>query len=121
VRAPPDLRPLADLASATVLRRSTVGMALAKLEGVGMVRRSTGWDEGADRRHRSSVGAEQADAEPATRCRAAAGRRARRLCSTPCVEPPPTAAPPDRLLSYLADRAGLKIPPDGAAATKGQV
>jgi hypothetical protein len=56
---------VADLASAALVGRSTVRIALAKTR-FGMVRRSSGWREGARRAPaRGSVAAEQADAEPA--------------------------------------------------------
>jgi hypothetical protein len=58
----------AGLASATVVGRSTVGIALAKPNEVGMIRRGTGWrGVRAGWPDRSSVAAKQADAEPADR------------------------------------------------------
>jgi hypothetical protein len=112
---------LADLASATVLRSPDRGISLAKPEDVGMVRRSTGWRERARRApDRASVAAEQAAAEPATRCRAAGGRPARRPCARPPAANLRPPLHPDQFSSWLADRARLKSHRTAPPAPRGR-
>jgi hypothetical protein len=78
----------AGLASATVLARSTVRIALAKPDDVGLIRRRTGWRGGpvparptARPWPPSRATPNRPTGEPATPCRAAAGRPARRPCA----------------------------------------
>jgi hypothetical protein len=115
----------AGLASAAVLGRPTAGIALAKPDDVGTIRRSTGWRGGAALAGPtarpwppSRPAPNRLTGEPATPRRAAAGRPARRSFARLCAANLCPQLDTKQLPSRVADRSQAQKPHPTATGTE---